>query len=296
MSNGKNELVAKSNRLVEASYRLTLVEQRIILLAIVKARKTERGLDAETFVEITAIEYGEIFDLAPNQAYEQIKEAVLTLYERGFVLYGTHHRSGKPEVIKARWVSAATYVDGAGAIRLQFSPQVIPYITRLEAEFTRYKLGQVVNMTSVHAVRMYEMLVQWGSAGHREIELTWFRDALMLDQQYKAIKDLKKYVIDVGVDQVNKHSDLTCSYTQRKTGRQVTHLTFEFRPKVKPEAKPKRASKAKPAVDDGSEKAKREVARTKAMLEANMASPRRTPEIAKAALALMVRQILPIIN
>jgi hypothetical protein len=43
--NNKHDLVVKSNQLVEASYRLTLAEQRIILYAIVAARRTGQGPD-----------------------------------------------------------------------------------------------------------------------------------------------------------------------------------------------------------------------------------------------------------
>ncbi|CAK0752081.1 hypothetical protein CCP3SC1_2030001 [Gammaproteobacteria bacterium] len=101
-------------------------------------------------------------------------------------------------------------------------------------------------MTSAHAIRLYELLIQWGSIGKREIELKFSREALMLKNQYPSIKDLKQRVIDVGVEQINQHSDLTVEYTQRKTGRTVTHLTFRFGPKnvetpqleIKPEAKP----------------------------------------------------------
>ena len=39
MASTKNDLVVKSNRLAEASCRLTLAEQRIVLYAIVKARR-----------------------------------------------------------------------------------------------------------------------------------------------------------------------------------------------------------------------------------------------------------------
>jgi hypothetical protein len=38
------ELVVKDNALINASYNLDLVEQRLILLAIVEARESGRGL------------------------------------------------------------------------------------------------------------------------------------------------------------------------------------------------------------------------------------------------------------
>jgi plasmid replication initiation protein len=245
MDNNKNELVVKSNRLVEASYRLTLAEQRIILLAIVEARRTGKGLNADDFVAIRATDYAAMFDLALNQAYEQIKEATKTLFRRYVVLYDTDPDSGKPRMIEVRWLSAAAYIDGAGTIQIRFATDMVPYITHLEAEFTRYKLEKVANMSSAYAIRLYELLIQWGSVGYREIELASFRKMLMVEYEYKSIKDLKKWVIDVALTQINEHSDLTASYTQRKTGRVVTHLIFTFGPKENPKPK-KPAAKPKP--------------------------------------------------
>ena len=135
-------------------------------------------------------------------------------------------------------------------IQLRFATDMIPYITRLEVEFTRYKLGQVVNMTSLHAIRLYELLIQWGSVGKREIEIKWLKEKLMLEGQYPAIKDFKKWVVDVSINQINEHSDLTAEYTQRKTGRNVTHLTFTFdyKPGTKPEPTAKLPTTTKPTI------------------------------------------------
>lgn len=229
----KNELVVKSNRLVEASYRLTLAEQRIILLSVTEARRTQQGLNADNCVEITATDYAEIYGLALNQAYEQIKEATRTLFRRYVVLYERTAKGGQ-WVTEVRWVSSASYHDKEGKIRLRFAPEMVPFITRLEAEFTRYKLEQVAKMTSAYAIRLYELLIQWGSVGKREIEVDWLKKTLMVDQDYKAMCDFKKRVIDVALSQINAHSDLTVSYSQRKTGRNVTHFTFSFEPKEIP--------------------------------------------------------------
>jgi plasmid replication initiation protein len=88
----------------------------------------------------------------------------------------------------------------------------------------------------VHAVRLYELLVQYLSLGKREIEIDWLKESLQLSEAYPRIETFKRKVIDVSVDQINAHTDITTSYTQRKTGRNVTHLNFKIDAK---EAAPK---------------------------------------------------------
>ena len=236
----KNELVVKSNRLIEASYRLGLVEQHIVLLSIVQARETGRGLNAVDFVSITAADYAEHFnedDL--NNVYAQLKSSAKTLYERDFTLYETDKETGKQEVITSRWLSARSYVDGAGTIKLQFAPLIVPYITRLEAEFTKYDLKRIAKMSSAYAIRLYELLIQWGSVGKREVELEWLKKVLMVEKEYDRLDNFKKRVLDVALSQINEFSDLTASYTQRKTGRVVTHLLFTFSQKPPPKEESK---------------------------------------------------------
>jgi hypothetical protein len=62
----KNELVVQSNRLVEASYRLTLIEQQIILFAICRAREEQLGLSADTLVTISAKDFSAMWGSTPE--------------------------------------------------------------------------------------------------------------------------------------------------------------------------------------------------------------------------------------
>lgn len=246
MSKRKTDLVVKSNRLVEASYRLNLVEQQIILFAICRSTEEQKGFSSDTPITITAAAFAAQFGTNQTMVYGQLKKAMDTLFARSVTIYDKHPETGKTRVTETRWISDKSYIDGAGAIEITFAPKVIPFITRLgeDGEFTPYRLEKISGMSSAHAVRMYEILVQHLSIGHREIEIAWLKQTLQLEGQYTAIKDLKKYVIDLAVTQINEYSDIRVSYTQRRTGRTVTHLIFDI--KAKPE--PKKARTEKPYV------------------------------------------------
>lgn len=232
MNSQKNELVVKSNRLVEASYRLDTVEQRLILMAIVEARNTGKGISANDFLEVRAADFAELFDSDMKSAYAQLQAAADTLFNRWVLLHGIDEATGKPAERKMRWVSAVDYVEGAGLVRIQFAPLVVPYITRLESEFTSYRIGAVSKMTSSYAIRLYELLIQWGNIRQRVLTLDELKHIFQVDkEEYSRLFDLKKRVIDIAVNQINEHSDLIVSYTQRKVGRIVTHLIFKFEPK-----------------------------------------------------------------
>lgn len=66
-----------------------------------------------------------------------------------------------------------------------------------------------------------------------------------LEDRYPSIKDLKKWVIEPAVEQVNEHSPLQVIWEQRKSGRKITHLIFSFAPKEAAKA----SARAKPMAD-----------------------------------------------
>ena len=238
----KQELVAKSNRLIEASYRLTLVEQQLVLYAICRSRDEQRGLSANEPVTIDAHAFAAQFGLNQAHVYSKLKDAADTLYERRVLIHDIHPKTQKPRTVKTRWVSDVAYIDGAGLVEVTFAPKMIPFITKLEAEFTSYRLEKIGHMTSAHAVRLYELLIQYLGIGRREIEIAWLKERLGIAGEYTAIKDFKKRVLDVAIAQINSRSDIKVSHTQRKTGRTVTHLIFDIRSRPEPKtAKPKKA-------------------------------------------------------
>ena len=227
------EIVVKSNKLIEASYRLDLVEQRIILMAISTARETGAGITSDTFLEIKALDFSNAFSLDVNTTYDQLKNASDTLFNRWIMIRELDPITGKPSELKTRWVSAIRYVNSAGIIRIQFSAAVVPYITRLESNFTSYTMASISQMTSTYAIRLFELLVQWGKIGQREIKLTELKTILCVQEEksYDRLERFKTKVIDIAVNQINEYSDITVSYTQRKSGRTVTHLIFSFHSK-----------------------------------------------------------------
>ena len=108
---------------------------------------------------------------------------------------------------------------------------MLPYLTELTKQFTKYALADVAKMDSTHAIRMYELIMQWESVGRREISIDELREWFQLQEKYHSIKDFKLRVLDPAIAQINEHSPIMVGWTQKKTGRKITHLIFDFAPK-----------------------------------------------------------------
>jgi plasmid replication initiation protein len=227
--------IYKANALVEASYRLSVYEQRIVLACIAQVNRHEPLTDQQIYT-VSAQQIATMTDTKLDTAYQNLKAASERLFERRVTLYKAPNGKGKPTVEITRWVQTVSYQDNEGTVALRFGTDIIPYLNQLTEQFTRYALADVAKMTSGYAIRLYELLVQWRGTGERVIELDWLRDALQLEGRYSNIRDLKRWVLEPAVAQVNELSPLWVTWDQRKTGRKVTHIVFRFG--EKPDSKP----------------------------------------------------------
>lgn len=169
-----NDLVVKSNTIINASHYLSLVEQRLVGLAIIKLRKVETPFSHERMLEVRANDYMEAFGVDRATAYQALKEAVDKLFDRQFQ-YDVFYVQGTDEVpskitnippkvmgrddwsqqLKSRWVSKALYEPKQGLALLAFTPDVLEYLTDLKTYFTQYYLSQTVELSSSYAYRLF---------------------------------------------------------------------------------------------------------------------------------------------
>ena len=228
------DLVVKDNALINASYNLDLVEQRLILLAIVEARESGRGINANDPLEVHADSYINQFGVHRNTAYQALKDACKDLFARQFS-YQEKKANGNIRNVMSRWVSQIAYNDNEATVDLIFAPAVVPFITRLEEQFTKYELQQVSSLSSAYAIRLYELLIQWRSAGKTPIiELQEFRKKLgVLDNEYLRMAHLKERVLELSIKQINEHTDISVKYEQHKRGRSISGFSFSFKQKKK---------------------------------------------------------------
>jgi len=228
----KTELVVKDNALINASYNVDLVEQRLILLAIVEARESGKGINANDPLTVHAESYINQFGVHRNTAYQALKDACDDLFARQFS-YQSLSEKGNIINHKSRWVSEVAYIDNEAVVRLIFAPAIVPLITRLEEQFTKYEIQQISNLTSAYAVRLYEILIAWRSTGKTPLITMYdFRQKIgVLETEYKRMYDFKKYVLDIALKQVNEHTDITVKVEQHKTGRSITGFSFSFKQK-----------------------------------------------------------------
>ncbi|WP_298147005.1 RepB family plasmid replication initiator protein [uncultured Acinetobacter sp.] len=240
-------LVVKANNIIEASYHLSLNEQRLILAALANMPKGEKVTDdvgycvtRESFIEL---------GVNPKNASREIREACDRLFNRTITItteMGTFKTRWVQDVMKynSDWALANPdfvremtgsdpYAEDYVLAAIRFSKSVLPFLSNLSSNFTQYFLQDIAGVSSGYSIRFYELMMQFKSTGYRKIKLDDLRNMLELNDKYPLTADLKRWVIDTAIDELNEKSPITIKYQLLKTGRKFTHLELKFEAKDK---------------------------------------------------------------
>lgn len=224
MSN--QQLVTKSNHLIQASYKLTLNEQRLMLMAISKLYP-KKPMAVQRKQRITAQEYSDMFGVGIKNAYRDIKLASDRLLVRLIKTYDKDPE--KKGYYKFQWASKVYYSKKEGFVDITFHEEITPYLTMLSHGFyTKYELRAMSDVRSVYAIRLYELLKQYQKTGERYISLKDFKKWCEVEKRYKVYSDLKKRVIVPAIAELEEKANLIISWEEVKTGRAVTGFEFMF--------------------------------------------------------------------
>ena len=230
------QLIVKSNKLIEAKYKLTTNEQRIILYVLSeKVKKGDENFGVYTF---NISELAERFG-GGMRNFDETIETINKLRKRTFF-----YRDGDVWM-DANWVSVAVVNEKTKDITIEFPQLLKPYLLQLKENFTAYHLECVVYLKSSYAVRLYELLKQYLNIGSRKFTVDELKELLGIGKdEYSQFGHFKAKVLKVSVNQINANSDINVEYFPIKKGRKFDSLRFTI------EKQPIRREQQLPTLED----------------------------------------------
>ena len=217
----RRHIVVKSNELIQKrTHMMSLQEQKIILFLISQLKPDQEKLDNMTFDIVDFCEMCGI-DQTSGKNYSDLKKAILDLSNKGFWLVG------EDEDTTARWIDRAIIKKQSGQIEIKLDNVLAPFLLQLKERYTQYELIYTLGMKSKYSVRLYEILKSYQKLNEIiHFELDRFRELVGAD--YEKWNDIRRFVIEPAIREINKLSDIFVRYTAQKKGRSVASVEFEI--------------------------------------------------------------------
>ncbi len=214
--------VVESNALARAEYRMTLNEKRLINLAIAKLDSQQADADQLQDIPITAEEYMRVYEVVPNNAYTEMAQAAKKLMNRQLTI----RHEGKSYTIYNLLVES-NYREREGVVIITLNPRLASQLIGLRNRFTQFMLDSVRHFRLFSSARLYEMMKSVESQGVFELSLEDFKARILADpKKYKKFYDLKRWVLEPALSEINTLTDIQVNYEPVKHSRKIVRIRF----------------------------------------------------------------------
>jgi len=215
----ENNKITKANALIEARYRLTIREQRLILMCISMLSPEDEEFPTVRFKVKDIVE---VLELNTEAYYHELKTILKRLLSR--VLEIPREDGG---YILLHWVESAEYIPKSGEIELRIHPKLKPYLLKLKEKFTTYYLKAVIGLRSSYSVRLYELLKQYQNIGRRRFSIEELKSLLKIESgEYRRYNHFKERVILQAQRELKEKTDIYFDFREIKRGRKVVEIEF----------------------------------------------------------------------
>ncbi len=221
-----NGMVVQSNHLIEAHYRLTLQEKRLILWLI-----KEIGRDDTDFkkYQLKITDFAEMMELNPKTQYKEMKRVTRALITRPIEIDNpkTHTE------MQMAWLCFANWETKKGICSLEFHPALKPYLLQLKSHFTKIGFADFLGLKSVYSIRIFELLAQYELGGKRIMSLENLRSWCGIGKdEYVKYSHLKNKVVEKSKREINLRTEYEVDYREIKDSRKVTALEWTIKKKT----------------------------------------------------------------
>jgi len=219
------QVVKQSNSISTAKYKLTATEVKFIALAVAQISREDTNFNTYS-IKVSDIEE---FTHAKQDKDKLIKKFAFNLLSKPFQV------ATNTGWIVFNWFSSIEYKRGEARIECRVDDKLKPYLLELQGHFTKYQLGNIAQMRSVYAIRIYQMLNQYDVKlrGRFITDLQALQEQLQVPKSLKLYNQFKEKVVNVAVKEINEKTDIEIKfYEDKKIRKKVISIGFEIRNKT----------------------------------------------------------------
>jgi len=208
----------QSHVIVNARYALSRAEIDIVLTLLTAIKKEDEDFKDYEFTIAD-------FERKTNRKWhsKQLKESVKNLMSKPLEL-----PKGEKGWKIVNWFSNFDYDDN-GLITCRFDKALKPYLIELAGTRILADFRHLLPMKSTYSKRMYLLLKEYDKIGSRKFDVEELQNILKVPKSLKTYSNFNLKVLKKAQSDINKFTDLEVKFTEKKTGRKVTSITFTIK-------------------------------------------------------------------
>ena len=211
----EKSLVVQSNKLVEAKYRLSIEEQKIIKILIAQIKRDDEDFKE---YEFHVRDLARMLGMEHTNTYGVLEKITERLISRVLKFYNPETET----LLQTSWLSSAEYKKGQGTVKMCFDPKLKPLLLQLQSYFTKYELGKILQFKGQYTIRFFEFRKSFIGRNKKEVIFTlkelWEIFGLKKDE-YAIFKNFKNRVLEPARLELKEKTGKSFSWEAVRQGR-----------------------------------------------------------------------------
>ena len=214
----KQAIIKQSNRLIEARYKLTLNEQKMIIAI---CSQLDKNAENFSLVRMKVADMASFCEFTGKDRYTVVKNVIMKLLDRKLMIhydnggwYGTH------------WLQSARYIPEESMIEYRIDDTLKPELLKLKSAYLSTALSPLMTMNRDYSIRLYMFVKKMLKIHTFSYELNEIREMFCLGKTYEKISNLKNKVIEPAITEINEKSDINIKHEYINEGRSFTKIRF----------------------------------------------------------------------
>lgn len=217
--------VVMSNDLIKGKQSMGINELKLLRLTIMQV-----VLDDDDFktYRVGIQDLAKLIGIDSSNIYREVRNMCKNLL-RCVVEIGDGNSKHKWTAFQ--WVSRCKY-DGNGTLEIQLHDDLKPYLLKMNKWYTQYILGSTIQMSSVYAIRIFELLFmelknrKIGNGITLSLSVETIRKACDCENKLLKMSDFRRKVIDMATKEINEKTDFHVLAEPYKRGRSIAGFNF----------------------------------------------------------------------
>ena len=227
----KGVILYKPSGTIAIAGDINASQRKLYNIFLYVAQKTlKKDKDKEIF-ETSFAEIKKLYNLKRINDYDWLTETIESIMP----IYVHYNITGKDKGIKKdKYFTLLSEVDiekQNSMINVRFSlPPIIRQLLKKiaigQGQYADIDIRTIVSMRKKHTITLYEIVKDYLGTGQVLLEIMEFRRLLGVENKYKKIPDLRKWVIEPAIKEINENPllEIAIKYELIKTGRRYTHI------------------------------------------------------------------------
>lgn len=224
----KESEVAKSNELIRKSrHSLTLREQQILYLLMNRIDRDDKEFFKYEF-ELSEICH-ELEIIQSSGQYKHLKSTLKGMRDKSF-----WHTLPNGNETLIGWLKSVTISQTNNKVTLQLDDQLAPFLLELQDNYTVFNPKYITKIKSSFTPPLYEWLKLFANTlakkgiykFKKEMKVQDLRYLLNCTDKLTLWAEFKRNALELALDDINSHTDLSVVASYKKTGRNITEVEF----------------------------------------------------------------------